>query len=221
VNWEAISAIGQIVGAIAVVISLIYLASEVRSNARATRPAAMRSMSNAFNRWIQQLVVHPNLSELYYRGIHDFESLKRADLVRFSALMSQAFRNSEELYYRQLEGHVDLRVWHGWQATIRDILEFRLGGVYARIASVRSLRSTLISYSRQRSLRGCIANQIQINDLTERCSQPLCISCTFTKYGPAKIDAALISSPMPFGRLCYSWPNAINNAFRIYRACRC
>jgi hypothetical protein len=36
VNWEAISAIGQIVGALAVVISLIYLAKEVRSNARAT-----------------------------------------------------------------------------------------------------------------------------------------------------------------------------------------
>jgi hypothetical protein len=31
VNWEAISAIGQIVGAIAVVISLIYLAREIRS----------------------------------------------------------------------------------------------------------------------------------------------------------------------------------------------
>jgi hypothetical protein len=30
VNWEAISAIGQIVGALAVVISLIYLASGIR-----------------------------------------------------------------------------------------------------------------------------------------------------------------------------------------------
>ena len=36
VNWEAISAIGQIVGAIALVISLIYVASEVRRNTRAT-----------------------------------------------------------------------------------------------------------------------------------------------------------------------------------------
>ena len=35
VNWEAISAIGQIVGAIAVVISLIYVAREVRNSARA------------------------------------------------------------------------------------------------------------------------------------------------------------------------------------------
>ena len=35
-NWEAISAIGQLVGVLAVVISLIYLARKVRSNARAT-----------------------------------------------------------------------------------------------------------------------------------------------------------------------------------------
>src|SRR2546430_4125049 len=39
-----------------------------------------------------------------------------------------------------------------------DILEFRLIGVHARIGTVRSSRSTLISYSRQPSLRGCIAN---------------------------------------------------------------
>ena len=32
VNWEAVSAIGQVVGATAVVISLIYVANEVRSN---------------------------------------------------------------------------------------------------------------------------------------------------------------------------------------------
>jgi hypothetical protein len=48
-NWEAISALGQIVGAIAVVISVIYLPLQVRSNARQTRLASMRSMSDAFN----------------------------------------------------------------------------------------------------------------------------------------------------------------------------
>ena len=48
-NWEAISAVGQIVGAAGVIISVIYLAQQVRSNARQTRPASMRSMSDAFN----------------------------------------------------------------------------------------------------------------------------------------------------------------------------
>jgi hypothetical protein len=88
VNWEAISAIGQLVGALAVVISLIYLAREVRSNSRATGLASMRTMSDAINRWAQQLAEHPQLRELYYRGIHDFESLEGADVVGFSALMA-------------------------------------------------------------------------------------------------------------------------------------
>jgi hypothetical protein len=38
-NWEAVSAIGQIVGAVGVIISVIYLALQVRSNARQTRLA--------------------------------------------------------------------------------------------------------------------------------------------------------------------------------------
>jgi hypothetical protein len=169
VNWEAISAIGQLVGAFAVVISQIYLASEVRSNARATRLASMRSMSDAFNRWVQDLAEHPHLSELYYRGIHDFESLEGADLVRFSALMDQLFRVYEEMYYQQLEGIWIHACGVGLKrqcATSTDILVFRPGGVHARIGSVRSLRSSSISDSRQPRLQGCIANQIQINDLT-------------------------------------------------------
>ena len=120
VNWEAISAIGQLVGAVAVVISLIYLAREVRSNARATRHASMRSMSDALTRWLQQLSQHPQLRELYYRGVHDFESLEGPDVVGFSALMVALFRNYEDMYYQQLEG-VDVYVWRGFEAAIRDI----------------------------------------------------------------------------------------------------
>ena len=112
-NWEAISAIGQIVGALAVVISLIYLAREVRSSAHATRVASMHSLSDKFNRWSQQLAEQPHLSELYYRGIHDFESLEGAELVRFSVIMHPLFRNYEDAYYAKLEGHLDARVWHG------------------------------------------------------------------------------------------------------------
>jgi hypothetical protein len=120
VNWEAISAIGQLVGAIAVVISLIYLASAVRSNTRATREASMRWVSDNYNRWIQQISGHPELSELYYRGIHDFESLEGPELVRFSALMVEAFRRSEEMYYLKLEGHLEPYVWHGIEAGMHE-----------------------------------------------------------------------------------------------------
>src|SRR5215510_7002646 len=110
VNWEAISAIGQIVGALAVVISLIYLAREIRSNARATRRAAMRSLLEAFNRLTQQLSLHSDLAALWLR-----------DRRRFSSYIHQLFRNAGDGYHQHLEGHLDPRVWRGLEAVMRDL----------------------------------------------------------------------------------------------------
>ena len=121
VNWEAISAIGQLVGALAVVISLIYLAREVRSNARATRHAAMRSTLDNFNRLAQQLTEHSDLAELYYRGVDDFESLEGVDRARFSWFMHQMFRNMEDMYHQHLKGHLDPHLWRGLEVIMRDL----------------------------------------------------------------------------------------------------
>jgi len=120
VNWEAISAIGQVVGALAVVISLIYVASEVRRNTNATHLAAMRSMHDAFNRWIQQLGQHPDLAELWTRGVQDLKSLEGTEITRFIALAHGAFRILEEIYHLQAKGHLEKSVWRGWEAAMRD-----------------------------------------------------------------------------------------------------
>ena len=120
VNWEAISAISQIIGALAVVVSLLYLAREVRSSAHATRVASERSLTDLTIQFLREVAEHPDLSELYHRGIHDFESLEGAERVRFSALMGQSFRLFEATYYGQSEGHVGERLWRGAEAALRD-----------------------------------------------------------------------------------------------------
>lgn len=123
-NWDAVSAIGQIVGAMGVIISVIYLALQVRSNARQTRLASMRSMSDAFNQWLQSLAENKEFGDLYYRGMRDFASIEGADLPRFSALMDHPFRIYEDMYYQKLEGHLDRRVWRGFEAIMRDIIAY-------------------------------------------------------------------------------------------------
>jgi hypothetical protein len=120
VNWEAISAIGQIVGALAVVISLIYVAREIRSNARTPRLASLHDI----NRGLGQLVTHPHLAELYYRGIQNFRSLKSGDLVRFSVIMDQAFYIFRELYFQHADGHLDPRLWGDIETAMRDIIAY-------------------------------------------------------------------------------------------------
>ena len=117
VNWEAISAIGQIVGALAV-ISLIYLAREIRSNARSARMASVGTI----NRWFGQIASHPHLAEVWHRGIRDLESLKGPDGSTFFALMMQLFHIFNEMYYEQLEGHLDPRLWREIETPMRDMI---------------------------------------------------------------------------------------------------
>jgi len=195
VNWEAITAIGQLVGALAVVISLIYLANEVRSNTRATREASMRWVSDNYTQWVRQVSGHPDLSELFYRGIYDFESLVGVEVVRFSGLMVEVFRRSEEIYYLQLQGHLEPYVWNGLEASMRDfngIRAFRLGGVFAPIGSVKDLRSTLVT------TRDSLASE----DVSRTKCGPMILTChRVYEVRPRKDHRGvdLISDVLPFG----------------------
>jgi hypothetical protein len=126
VNWEAIGAIGQIVGAIAVVISLIYLAREIRSNARSARMASVGTL----NQWFGQLARHPHLAELWTRGVQDYESVEGADRTSFNVLLGGLFRIFEEMYYQRLDGHLDPRLWREVETPMRDMIN-RFPGIQA------------------------------------------------------------------------------------------
>jgi hypothetical protein len=121
VNWEAISAIGQIIGALAVVISLIYLARQVGSSVRETRLSSMRSTLDFLNRFSQAVAEHADLAELQNRGFNDFESLEGSDRTRFNAYMHAVFRSVEGAYYQHLDGHSDPRVWRGMEVVLHEI----------------------------------------------------------------------------------------------------
>jgi len=121
VNWDAIGAIGQIIGALAVVISLIYLARQVGSSVREMRLSSMRSTIDFLNRFSQQITEHADLAELRDRGFHDFESLDGCDRTRFSSYMHAVFRTVEGAYYQHLDGHSDPRVWRGIEVVLREI----------------------------------------------------------------------------------------------------
>jgi len=46
-NWEAMSAIGEMVGALGVIFSVLYLALQVRQNSKVTRSATRQAISNS------------------------------------------------------------------------------------------------------------------------------------------------------------------------------
>ena len=123
-NWDALAAIGEIVGALGVVSSLLYLAIQIRADARARRAAVIHEQSEAYSTYLRLVASDPDLSAVYFRGIHDFNSLERGDLVRFSAMLGHLFRIYEDNLFQLNDGVLDARVWQGLAGPVNDLLAY-------------------------------------------------------------------------------------------------
>jgi hypothetical protein len=75
----------------------------------------------AINQYFKTVAEDGDLAALWFRGIYDFDSIKGADLMRFSSLMDYLFRIHEDMYYQHLEGQLDDRVWEAFERIMRDI----------------------------------------------------------------------------------------------------
>ena len=64
-NWEAIGAVGEILGALAVAVTLIYLARQTRENSRAVKASSAREVTLAESQWHGELARDPELKRIF------------------------------------------------------------------------------------------------------------------------------------------------------------
>lgn len=136
---EELGAIGEVIGAVAVVASLVYLAIQIRQNTRqlsenmkATELAAFERNVHAGNRIRELLILNREIAELYKQGFRDYQQLTDADRLRFDMLLSNMFAEFQAAYIRHLTYRHDPEDYQGskrWldrlvrQQAVRDWLE--------------------------------------------------------------------------------------------------
>ena len=119
-NWEAVGAVGEIVGAIAVVMSLVYLASQIRIQNRKSRSSATHEILEAFRNEIA-VIRDPDMADLLAKTLtSDFESLTESERIRYVGLFHPFFRVWEEAYYQHKDGRLDTRMWESMVAVYAD-----------------------------------------------------------------------------------------------------
>jgi hypothetical protein len=122
-NWEAIGAVGEIIGASGVILSLGYLAVQIRTQNRESRLSASSEWTNQFNDFLKSVAENPDLSEVWMNGVNDFSSLNPAETARFSAQMGRLFRVGEGIHDQYKQGRFDPKIWRGITRTLEDIAQ--------------------------------------------------------------------------------------------------
>ena len=128
-NWDAIGAIAELLGAVGVIASLVYLAGQVRSSgnqakaaADQSRQAAVQSVVNKMNDFYNQ-VAAAGTADLWVRGSKGLTELAdEAEQVRFSGFLFSMFRPYEELYHYRQEGLVNDWIWQSIDIVCQPVL---------------------------------------------------------------------------------------------------
>jgi len=123
-DWEMMSAIGQMLGAIGVIISLIYLAAQIRNQNKESRRAAMNVLTTHWSDLNRTLVEDPAMPGLWLRALRNFDDLDGESKLRFGAHLGRFLRFADSLYLGVLDGTLDGRLWRGYERTIADTVAY-------------------------------------------------------------------------------------------------
>ena len=126
-NWDAIGAIAEMLGSIAVIVTLILLVLQLRANSAMLRNSTMQYASNATSDWVANLAGNPELHQLYRAGLNDDSGLSREDRGRFDLVLFQAFTNLSTAHQLYLDGGIDDGKWNATVEQLGVLLRTRGG----------------------------------------------------------------------------------------------
>ena len=99
-NWDAVGAIGEILGAMGVIATLAFLAFQVRQNSRLLETnnsqlqqnhqlAVAEAMGNSNSQQATMIAIGQDeeLSKLFYKGLRDYFALSQEERMRFAMII--------------------------------------------------------------------------------------------------------------------------------------
>ena len=122
-----LGAIGELVGGVAVVGSLLYVGLQIRNNTVATRAASHHAVTDSFNQFNLLLGRDPHVARVFRKGIEHRASLDPDELLQFDMLCLSVLRIHETLFYQSRVGAAERRLLVAEQRSLRAT--FALPGI--------------------------------------------------------------------------------------------
>jgi len=121
-NLNDLANLAQIMGAVAVVISLIYVALQIRQNTNAVRSATVQTVHEHFAKWYHLVAADDELAKIVANGLRDYASLSEQERVRFVAAFMSFLSYSQNAFLKWRQGLLASPLWLGWELVIMNLV---------------------------------------------------------------------------------------------------
>ena len=123
-NWDALGALAELAGAVGVIASLVYLATQIRHNTRAGSVDAKLTTTGMLSSFVDMFITDPALSDLFLRGRESTKDLSPEEYQRFSNMVMKTFWFGSAAHFQLRAGTLTDEDWF----EIKSIMDFWIGG---------------------------------------------------------------------------------------------
>jgi hypothetical protein len=121
-NWDAIGAVGEILGAIGVIASLVYLSVQIRRSDQTARAQSLQSVLDGHrDRTLLPAYTNPEFADLVAMGLTNLQQLNSTQKRQFQAYMGEIviqMQQTMQLNESGLLPKVDFDAWLFYTATL-------------------------------------------------------------------------------------------------------
>lgn len=110
-NLEQASLVAQIVSAIAVIASLIFVGFQLRQATAAIRASSSEAHSALYTELVHSIIDNADFARIWTAGLNDPTALSEEEWVRFVAYASALFRQYESSRVQWQKGRLDDEHW--------------------------------------------------------------------------------------------------------------
>lgn len=109
--------LGEFISSVAVIVSLVYLAIQVRQNTESIRTENYARALERISTMQSVLFENGELARLQAQGVLDPSLLTREERLRLTWWLSEAFGAFEFMFHQAQSGALPAEVWSRWSAT--------------------------------------------------------------------------------------------------------
>ncbi len=122
-NWDAISSIAELIGAVGVIVSLIYLAFQIKQNTKASKAATRQALADGAQRLASDVVEGDDIAKIMTEAMAGNE-IRPHEVFRLQSRCYRDLRFWDNAYYQYTEGLLTEEEWNGFRENLKLVMQF-------------------------------------------------------------------------------------------------
>jgi hypothetical protein len=121
-HWDALGAVSELLGALGVIASLFYVASQIRRNSSALEASTNQAVSDSTQQRLLAPAQNPTLAAALANSRNSFDALTPTELVQLAFFSRATFRGIQNAFFQHRQGLLSEAAWQDYEAIIRNNL---------------------------------------------------------------------------------------------------